>query len=501
MKLHRNILISTMLTISILSPFTAHAIPVAVIAAIVQLPFDIGSFIESTISAIEDIYGTLKEVALDKLAWIASKAQIHAESNKIISQIQQGKPGNRGGLFVTNWETFANKPRQEAGDFFVKELGATKKIDPAFKSAFMRSFSNDSRPSAFSQLQSTFKTDVGYNPSEFTKDFSKGGTKGWEAINKQPGNNPYLSYLILQEDKESREARAEQAARDEAIASKGFIGTQDCTTEEAGSGTGEEGTPRKKCRINRPGSTAQTDFSKVLGSGIDTLQQTDELTELIGGAIMSFLSNLRSKGISGPTDENQLEESRQILRQQAADNVLETARKVRLDAEKALDSLEGIWRIKVKTLDEIDEVDPGVLFELNRMRHEIDSGLTPSCVNVPNIADSLEGDIEDALQRKQKLIEEVRSPGTYKLGGYFATQLSQEQNKFEDLIDILERAADPNGGVSDADAESARNEVVGSVSDVERLIITVGNPQTVYSQQRSITQERISKHQDWQSCR
>ena len=81
-------------------PRPAHAIPVKVIANIVQIPFDIITSakgiitaVQSTLTQINTTYLQIKEIVLDKVAWITSKIQLAREATQIISQIEQGFPG------------------------------------------------------------------------------------------------------------------------------------------------------------------------------------------------------------------------------------------------------------------------------------------------------------------------------------------------------------------------------------------------------------------------
>mgnify|MGYP001571484241 CR=1 FL=1 len=605
----------SLILFSFVSSVSAVGVPV-IVTATIQLPSDIITQVESVLTTIAsqaswvlDILAEVKDKVLDPIAWVAAKAQIHSEANTILTQVRGG--GNARGetgkaLFVTDWEKVSRSAVSNQRRFFLQELAVTKKVDPAFQETLLSSFSSNPNRSVFNRLQSNFGSDVGCDDTNntggqsclqnFLGDFSQGGWRGWNSIVTNPGNNPYRSYLELQAEKERREESARQARINEALASQGALGTQDCVEEPSqeaelvnpiesknlacvissmgGSsetfyaledngfivpGTTDEMTYNqcqealqeelnkplpessyaedaptiKKCKITRPGTTVASDLSKVLGGPIDTLQQVDEFSELISGALASFIGSLRSQGIASDNEsEDIVSGSRTALKDTNIENAKKTLNELSASVTKSISNLAGIWEIKVKSLDLVDDVSPGFIYELNETQKNIDSA--GKCALDISIAERLSGDLEDAKSQMEKLALEVGYPinfsnnlkdengrgdlGYYENGGLYSQELFKQQAILEYLDEVLKKNGDvepsldvPNDvttlfrwdspSFSSKTRVSMAQQMIGAeVGKISELLTQVGTPDMAKAEQRQINQRMLSQRQMLRSC-
>ncbi len=502
MKLHHNITtsIAALLIITALNPLTAYAIPVGVIANAVQIPFDVINSIESTITAIAEVFMKIKVNILDPLAWVAAKLEIASGANIIINQIKSGRAeGGNKPLFVTNWETFTNPARDKASKLFLDELSANQKVNPAFKDTMLFSLSHSNDPSFFDQYKSTFQQDVGNSPQEFNQNFSNGGWTAWNHILQSPGDNPYSFYLGASQEKQRKEQAAIDARTKEALASGGNLGTQKCDpvspdpdNTEGRTATGEV------CTITRPGSSIGADLSKVLGAPIDTLQNVHTVGELVSAALSILVNNLRSSGI----ESHNTDQTTTSIVTENKDRALETAKATAKSIDKALTDLEKIWTVKARSLENIGETPPGLIWQLITIRDNA------ACQEEKHIDQysTVESDLEEAIRHKEKLEKEVGIPpilggpvyGVLEPGGDLAQKLSQQQQDLQTLIETIQNTANNPGS---GDATEARSKMEEAVAAVQETLLQVGDVDIAYGEQRSILSEASSARASFKICK
>ena len=518
-----------------------------------QLHTNIKTTIEQTLSTItkkmsliEEKMKTVKEYVLDPAAWAISKAQIHSEANTILEQIRGNRGSARGetggALFVTDWLTVARRAARNQNNYFLDELAATQKIDPAFKGTLLQALSANPERSVFNRARSTFQEDTGYELGAFTQDFSKGGWQGWNSIVTTPGNNPYSTYLMLEEERRQRVNNATQARINEALASSGALGTQQCVEEtspesdfvgppdpglEGPPDPGLEGPTIQKCKITRPGESVINDLSKTLGGPTDTAQQVDELSELVLGALQAVVSTMRATGISWDDEESDpVEDSRNRLTEENRTITESSIRELADTVDRAISDIDTIWQIKVKSLDAIDEINPGLVYEINATINDIRFG--GKCAQNTTLVSSINDDLDDALSLRDKLAREVGVPvdfsnplngdgptiGDLENGGSFSQTLFTKQADLEYLKEIVANSGrDPSVAASEGLVQKfvgnlsnqqriniARQQIAAEVGRVQSLLLQMGDVSSARAELQRIKSDQSGQREARATC-
>jgi len=194
------------------------------------------------------------------------------------------------------------------------------------------------------------------------------------------------------------------------------------------------------------------------------------------------------------------------LRAETRERALETARELAKDVNEALDKLVRIWDAKAQAYEALDEIPPGVIYEITTTIANVNAGGT--CADNPEVYDSLDSDLEQANNEKEELMREVglppfdyanhRSsgprPGNMELGGFFAGKLSQQHDELELLIDILQTSED------DGEIKNAYQEVAAKVGDAQSLVISVGTIEEARAKLRQFQMEATTQRQSRESC-
>lgn len=155
-------------------------------------------------------------------AWMAfRKMLLKMLVNDIVKWIQ----GGGSPRFVQDWQKFLTTAADKAGGQFVDQyLGLgflCNSFDVRLKVALA------AVPTFDESVKCTLTT-MGININNFLNNFSNGGWRAWIAVNETQ-NNIYGAYMTALDKKISVESAASQAAQNEAIASKGFLGDKVCT--------------------------------------------------------------------------------------------------------------------------------------------------------------------------------------------------------------------------------------------------------------------------------
>ena len=475
-------------------PRPAHAIPVKVIANIVQIPFDTIIAINQQMDTISTIIQEIKDKVLDPLAWVRSKVELAKQTNRIVSQIQNGRIETGLGLFVQDWQLVGELQRRKAANSFIRDLSSSQ-VDPAFKNTLLRSFRTNpyGNQSVFNRLRPTFKDDVSSYPGcedgscdtrAFLNDFSKGGWLGFQSLTNNPAHNPFTAYNILLQDKTEREERAKQAALDEARASQGFLGTQDCppepaeeplvpedgpmssepdllTPEEGPMSSAEQppeefvgppeppkeesiidtiGTAFKtaRCKITRPGSSVAQDLFGALQGSEKVLSEIDEFSELVG-SILGLTTGVRDRGLVS----HNLESARSRIEESDRLEASRTFTQAIAEAQRALESVDDIYRQKQITRDK----NSTLIAELER--------LVARSAQCPDLASFAEDSLSEAQDRQRQLDEEIGvggTLGTFARGGAHVQNLAKKLADAQFLVKIIE-----NNGISVPNDQISQN--------------------------------------------
>jgi len=178
--------------------------------------------VSSGLSAGVDIWDKALTIAtqlLQSALLLALHTILQMITNEVIKWINgQGEP-----LFISDWGAFLRKAADQAGGVFLDTLSGGLLCQPfAFhiRMALMPT-------SYYKQARCTLKQ-IGRNLQNFFKSFTKGG--GWETwIHlSQPQNNLYGGILMALDENEARKIAAAEKAKNEAMASGGFMGDKKC---------------------------------------------------------------------------------------------------------------------------------------------------------------------------------------------------------------------------------------------------------------------------------
>jgi hypothetical protein len=169
--------------------------------------------IEGT-SLIKDIAQWIKEDAFAALRDVAAKRIIDSMVKDTVEWIG----GNGNPKFITDWEKFL----KDSGDAAVGDV--IRETDLAFIcSPFKAQLQFALQPTQLykDRIECTLSEAL-YNIDEFYNDFSNGGWIAYQEV-WAPNNNYLGSLIIAQDEIISRSAKAEDAAKSDAVASGGFI--------------------------------------------------------------------------------------------------------------------------------------------------------------------------------------------------------------------------------------------------------------------------------------
>jgi len=265
----------------------------------------------SWISAKVDIWkemDTWYERAI-KQAWnILRKQLLDMLVDNIIKWIQGG--GNP--KFVTDWKGFLKDAANQAGGRFVDEyLGMGYLCDP-FDMEIKIALSG--APTFTEEARCTLE-DIGVNIQNFYDDFSEGGWKGWIKL-VEPQNNLYGAYLMALDEKIGIESAAKESAKNEAVASAGFLGDKVCRritcanpdgtrTTRNGIWKEEEITEDEfgfcscdKWDVRTPGKIIAESISKAVTVDIDWLISSKEFNEYMGAIIDAVANRAIREGVA-----------------------------------------------------------------------------------------------------------------------------------------------------------------------------------------------------------
>ena len=221
-------------------------------------------------------------ISLDGLAWKIAKMYLHELSRQVVNWIRTG--GQNGPLFVRNWEDFLLAAADQAGGQFLEELKLTQLCQP-FGNRLRVILGSSGRRPYYERARCTI-SDVLKNVQNFYGDFSQGGWARWFEITQIPQNNFYGAYYMSLEEKLIAESSAVEAARNEGLASQGFLGTRKCEPQHFfDPDTEEDHIVGERCFLQTPGKAIEAQLAAVFGAEINQLNLADEMDEVLNAAL------------------------------------------------------------------------------------------------------------------------------------------------------------------------------------------------------------------------
>jgi hypothetical protein len=258
-------------------PIRAYAIPVVVTADIPRDP---------------------KELGLDAIAWTVAKILVGTILEELRGFINTGHFGDP--LAIIDVRAFFGKLARDTTMAFMGDIGDIDIYQP-IKQQILQNLAR-SYTSYTEEMTSTIQ-DVLYVPEDFTNDFLKGGWVGFMTI-LEPRNNIY-GQLYMAKDIESRKIAASTGeVQDELSQSGGLLSLPGkcleyavTTTFSGNTTTTSQGACIRWERVT-PGQFIATTLSKTLGSPVESLNNADEISELLAAAVQVLVSDILMKGIN-----------------------------------------------------------------------------------------------------------------------------------------------------------------------------------------------------------
>jgi len=262
-------------------PRQAHAIPVTVVS---------------------DIPREVKELGLDGVAWTVAKVLVGSILQELRGFINTGHFGDP--LAIIDVRAFFGKLARDTTMAFMGDIGDIDIYQP-IKQQILQNLAR-SYTSYTEEMTSTIQ-DVLYVPEDFTDDFLKGGWVGFMTI-LEPRNNIY-GQLYMAKDIESRKIAASTGeVQNELSQSGGLLSLPGNCLEYAVtttfSGNSTTTSPGACVRWERvtPGQFIATTLSNTLGSPVESLNNADEVSELLSAAVQVLVSDIVMKGLNIVTD-------------------------------------------------------------------------------------------------------------------------------------------------------------------------------------------------------
>ena len=251
-------------------------------------------------NTIKEIVSQVAEWAKDAARWAADKAWIMAVEvlkkrllDMLVDQIVQWVQGGGSPKFITDWKAFLSDAFNAGVGDIVKQLGLGFLCSP-FNLQVNLAFSPIPK---FSQRVTCTLDKIVGNINNFYGDFRNGG---WIAYQTQwqPAGNYYGSVLTAYDEALKEGTRQKEAAKNEGIANQGFLSTKRCVDPERDLGTGELTGGCSRYEVTTPGKTIGDTLSKAVGSDIDYIVNSRDLSAYVA-AISNAVYNRLVRGAVG----------------------------------------------------------------------------------------------------------------------------------------------------------------------------------------------------------
>lgn len=254
------------------------------------------------------IVGVLEDVldALEKVLFATLKKKI---LDMMVDQIVVYIQGGGQPKFVTDWQGFFADAAQGAVGEFAKEIGAGFLCEPfSLQLKLNLGLLPVERFGDGSPFSCTLDKIVG-NIQDFYSDFRNGGWNAFD-VSFEPQNNYFGSFMIAWNEKYERIAEATIAAEKEAESGGGFLSSRRCVTEAGVELKGDEverwreavrndktGRRSITCNIVTPGDTLGKTVAKAVGTDIDFLLSSDELSHYIAAIADALINRVIKEGV------------------------------------------------------------------------------------------------------------------------------------------------------------------------------------------------------------
>jgi|GEM_PF-4017079 len=221
----------------------------------------------------------------------------------LVDQIIQWIQGGGKPQFVTNFGAFFKSAANAAVGDFLTKIGAAELCSPfAFKlqaSLFATAgFGQFPVPKFSEQVKCTLEQVLGnvrngaHTIQDFFSDFRKGEWAGFNAA-LEPQNNYIGSLLIGVKGLEQVSSLQSGLAYVESLAGGGFLAAKVCEKDQDGNDIPET------CQVTTPGKIAGDLTAKAVGSDIDYIVNTDQLTDYVAAIWDAITNRLIREGQQG----------------------------------------------------------------------------------------------------------------------------------------------------------------------------------------------------------
>jgi len=232
-----------------------------------------------------------KESCLDAIAWSVAKFLLTTITFSVIDWINHGFNGSPA--FISNPVGFLGDVAEEVSGIFIQELGLTQLCSLSWRRLITISLT---LPNPYWKRSQCTISDVVGNIDEFFEDSAKAGWDGWLEVTINSQNNPYGLYNLSSAELESRQQAKKKEEENKLTWGQGFHSivekTNECAREVNGTCI------EYKYDIVTPGKWINTQLSETTSSNIRTIEQADELQELIPALVSQLIVSLFESGLS-----------------------------------------------------------------------------------------------------------------------------------------------------------------------------------------------------------
>ncbi len=208
----------------LLSPRKADAFATGSVIIRGDLPIQIAEFLVKKGEWVIDKAKVLAGDAADIASAVFAKKLMDYMTDEIIKWIQDGGTPR----YVSDWGNFKEDVVDQTGAKILEEVVGPAVMDKLCKPDWaIKIRIGLQKPSKFTERVKCTLDDIGANFDKFTQNFNNGGWKAWLTVSEE-NNNPYGLYLTTYDEKEKKEAKAGEAAKDEAQAGGGFLSDKIC---------------------------------------------------------------------------------------------------------------------------------------------------------------------------------------------------------------------------------------------------------------------------------
>lgn len=215
---------------------------------------------------------TIKEQVLDGIAYGAASAAVDVVSNAIANKI------------LSSYNAVVRDLNKELSDL-VNKVEDKLGIDIGFSNSCFPEL-----PLYQNSQYNKFKFRLNLrcsleptNAREFSNDFSKGGWEAYRVAVFEPQNNPFGSYVIVQNELNRRSGQEVEREKQELAWGRGVRSLRDSLTGE----------------IKQPASAIQGHLDDAFGLQMNRLAQPDELSEVVASFTGLLVSQALQDGVFG----------------------------------------------------------------------------------------------------------------------------------------------------------------------------------------------------------